>query len=60
MHNPQVLLSPILNDYPKLNLDGHTRLQIVPKLLLKVSIQELHNRLVGNPEYSGFKEARDA
>ena len=54
-HHPQVLQSPIFNDGLKVNIDGHTRSQIVPKLLLQVSIWELHNRLVSDPEDSGLK-----
>ena len=30
MHHPQVLQSPIFNDFLKVNIDGHTRPQIVP------------------------------
>ena len=33
--------------------------QLVPKLLLQVSITELHNRLVSNPNDGGIKYARD-
>ena len=43
-----------------MNIDGHTRPKMVPKLLLQVSIQELHNSLVSESEYSGLKEARNA
>ena len=39
MHNPQAVQSPIFNDCLKVNIDGHTGPQIVPKLLLQVSIQ---------------------
>ena len=30
-----------------------------PNVLLKVYVRELHNRLVSDPDYGGFKEARD-
>ena len=43
-----------------MNIDGHTRPQIVPKLLPQVYVQELYNRIVSEPEYSGIKEAIDA
>ena len=38
MHYPQVVQSPIFNHCLKVNIDGHTKLQIVPKLLLRVSV----------------------
>ena len=60
MHHPQVLHSPIFNYGLKLNIDDHTRPQIVPKLLLQISVQEIHNSLVSDPEYGGLKEARYA
>ena len=60
MHHPQVLQSPIFNDCLKVNIDGHTRLQNFPKLLLQVSVQELHNNLVSKPVDGGLKEANDA
>ena len=33
MRHPQVVQSPIFNDYLKVNIDGPTRLQNYPKLL---------------------------
>ena len=60
MHHSQVVQSPILNDCIKLNIYGHTKTQIVPTLLLQVSVQELHNILVSDPVDGGIKEARDA
>ena len=41
-------------------MDGHTEPQLVPKLLLQVSVRELHNNLVSDTDYGGLKEARDA
>ena len=32
----------------------------MPKLLLKVYLRELHNRLVSTPEEGGLKEERNA
>ena len=49
MHNQQVVQSPITNDCLKLNIDGHTRLKIILKLLLQLSIRELHTILVSDP-----------
>ena len=60
MHHSQVVQSPIFNDCLKVNIDGHTRPQIFPKLLLQVSIREIHNSLVSDPEYGGLREAIDA
>ena len=40
--------------------DGHTEPQLVPKLLLQVSVREIHNSLVIEPVDGGLKEARDA
>ena len=40
-------------------LDYQKEPQIVPKLLLQVSVIELHNSLVSDPNYGGLKYARD-
>ena len=40
-------------------LDDQTEPQLVPKLLLQVSVRELHNSLVSDPNYGGLKDARD-
>ena len=40
-------------------LDDQTEPQPVPKLLLQVSIRELHNSLVSDPNYGGLKDAMD-
>ena len=53
MHNPQVVQSPIVNDCLKVNIDGHTEPQLVSKLLLHVSVRELHNSLVSDPVDGG-------
>ena len=45
------------NDSLKVNIDGHTRPQITPKMLLWVSSREIHNSLVSDPDYGGLKEA---
>ena len=39
MHHPQVVQSPIFNDCMKVKNYVHTELQLVPKLLLQVSVQ---------------------
>ena len=51
--------SPISNDSLKVKIDGYTELQLVPKLLLHVSVRELHNNLVSYTKDGGLKEARD-
>ena len=38
--------------------DNQTEPQLVPKLLLQVSIIELHNSLVSDPNGGGIKDAR--
>ena len=43
----------------KVVLDDHTEPKLVPKLLLQVSVIELHNSLVSDPNDGGFKDARD-
>ena len=40
-------------------LDDKTEPQLVPKLLLRVSVRELHNSLVSDPNNGGLKDARD-
>ena len=40
-------------------LYDQTEPQLVPKLLLQVSIRELHNSLVSDPNDGGLKDARD-
>ena len=58
MHHPQVVKSPIFNDRLNVRIDGHTEPQLVPKLLLQVSIRELHNNLVIDTDNGGIKEER--
>ena len=52
-------LSIYHNDCLKVLLDDQTEPQLVPKLLLQVSIIELHNSLVSDPHDGGMKDARD-
>ena len=58
-HHPQVFQSQIYNDCLKALLDDQTEPQLVPKLLLQVSVIEINNSLVSNPNYGGLKDARD-
>ena len=46
MHHSQVVQSPIANNCLKVKIDGYTEPQLVPKLLLRVSVRELHKNLV--------------
>ena len=40
-------------------VDDHTEPQLVPNFLLQVSVRELYNSLVSDPNDGGFKDARD-
>ena len=60
MRHPQVVQSPIFNDFLKVKFDGNTEPQLVPKFLFQVSVRELHNSLVSDPDDGGLKEERDA
>ena len=57
MHHPQVAQSSIVNYCLKVNIDGHTEPQLVPKILLQVSVIELRNGFVSYTEDAGLKEA---
>ena len=59
MHHPQVLKSPLFNDFLKVKMDGHTESQLVPKLLLQVSVREPRKNLFSNADNGGLKEPRD-
>ena len=55
----QVVQSPIYNGCLKVIFDDQTEPQLFPKLLLHVSVRELHNILVSDPNDVGLKYARD-
>ena len=55
MRHPQVVQSPIFNYCLKVNIDGHTRPQIVLKCLLQFSNREVYNILVGDPDDGEIK-----
>ena len=57
--HPQVFQSPISNDCIKVIFDDQTEPQLVPKLLLQVSVIELYNSLVSDPNNGVLKDARD-
>ena len=56
--HPQVVQSPISNYCLKVMLDDQTEPQLVPKLLLQVSVRELHNSLVSDTNDGGLKYSR--
>ena len=55
---PQFVQSPIANCCLKLSIDDQAEPQLVPKLLLKVSVIELHNSMMSTIEEEGTNEAR--
>ena len=55
--HPQVVQSPISNDSIKFMLDDQTEPQLIPKLLLQLSVRELHNSLVSDPNDGGLKDS---
>ena len=55
MNNPQVVQSPIFNAFLKVKFIGRTEPQLVPKLLLHVSVREPHNNIVSNTDNGGIK-----
>ena len=57
--HPQAVHSPISNDCLKVMLYYQTEPQLVPKLLLQVSVRELHNSLVSDPNDGGLKDTRN-
>ena len=57
--HPQVVQSPISNDYLKVVFDDQTEPQLVPIFLPQVSVREPYNSLVSDPNYGGLKDARD-
>ena len=59
MNHPQVVQSPIVNDYLKVKIDSHTEPKLVPRLLLQVSVREPHKNHIRNTDNGELKEARD-
>ena len=57
--HPQVVQPPIYKDCLKVMFDDQKEPQLVPKLLLQVSVKELHNSLLSDPNDYGLKDARD-
>ena len=57
--HPQVVQSPISNYCIKFMFDDQTEPQLVPILLVQVSVIELHKSLVSDLNDGGLKYARD-
>ena len=57
--NPQFFQLPISNDCLKVMFNDQTEPQLVPKLLLQVSVRELHNSLASDTNDGGLKYDRD-
>ena len=53
--HPHVVQSPIFNYCLKVIFDNKTEPQMAPKLLLQVSVEELHNSLVSYTNDGGIK-----
>ena len=57
--HPQVFQSPISNYCLKVMFDDQTEPQLVPKLLMQVSVRELNNSLVSDTNDGGIKDATE-
>ena len=57
--HPQVVQTRIYNDSLRVMFDDQKKSQLVPKLLLQVSVRELQNSLVTDPNCGGIKDSRD-
>ena len=57
--HPQVVKYQLSNYCLKVMLDDQTEPQLLPKLLLQMSVRELHNSIVSDPNDGGLKYARD-
>ena len=55
----QVVKSPISNDCLKVMFNDQTEPQLVPIVLLQVSVRELNNSLVSDPNDGGIKYVRE-
>ena len=55
IRHPQVVPSPNINDCLMVKIDGHTEPQLFTKLLLCVSVREIHNNLVSDTIDGGLK-----
>ena len=60
LQHSQFVVYAIENNCLKFSIDSQVEPHLVPKLLLHVSVIELHHIMVSPPEVGGLKEARDA
>ena len=60
LQHPQVVQSPRANYCIKLSINIQAEPQLVPQLLLQVSVRDLHNIMVITPEEGGINEERDS
>ena len=51
--------STTANDCINVSIDGHSEPRFDPKLLLQVSVREIHNSMVSTPEEGGINDTRD-
>ena len=58
-YNPQVFQSNFSNDCLKVILYDQIEPQLVPEFLLQVSVREMNNILLSDPNDGGIKDARD-
>ena len=58
INHPQVIKSPIANDCIKVQQPSTGKKESVPKLLLQVSVRELHNDMLKDPAEGGLMQAR--
>ena len=50
LQHPRGVQTQIANDFLKVSIGGHSEPQLIPKLLLQMYVQELHNSMVGPPK----------
>ena len=55
MYHPQVVKPPIVNDFLKVKIVGHTEPKLVPEFLVHVYDIELDNNLVRDADNGGIK-----
>ena len=58
IQHPQVVQSPIIKCFLIVSMYSHSESQLVSKLLLKVSVWELHNITLSPAEEGGLNEAK--
>ena len=58
IRHPQFVQSKLSNDFLKVMFDDQTEPQLVPNVLLQVSVRELHNIFVSDPNDGGIKYTR--